>query len=127
MVARLKAVAEAAKVRSFALPPTPVTSGFLRTAVHASLTRQGSSSMQLAHQAAVQVKLTTTQKVAIRLPFQNKQGEPIETVLTRGKLEQMAQPLYRRMREAIDAACWGVICCPPTVFADLRGPEWTVP
>ena len=67
----------------------------------------------------MQVKLTATQKVAIRLPFQNKQGEPMETVLTRGKLEQLAQPLYRRMREAIDAACWGVSCCPPYAYAAL--------
>ena len=59
-----------------------------------------------------QVKLTTVQKVAIRLPFQDKQGQHLETVLTRGKVEQMSQPLYRRIREAVDAACWGVRACP---------------
>lgn len=32
----------------------------------------------------------------------------LEVVLTRGQLEKLSVPLYRRMREALDSACWQV-------------------
>ena len=54
------------------------------------------------------MKLTTLQKVVISLPLQNKQGQDIQATLTRGRLESMAQPLFKRMRQAVDNACWGV-------------------
>ena len=59
----------------------------------------------------LQAKLSTVQKVVISLPLADKQGRPIQATLTRGRLDSMAQPLFKRMRQAIDNACWGVRPC----------------
>ena len=63
-----------------------------------------------------QAKLSIVQKVVISLPLQDRQGQGIQAPLTRGRLDSMAQPLFKRMRQAVDKACWGVrtrLLCSP--------------
>lgn len=91
MLGRLKSVAESAKVSP------AVTCG-------ASTRHPGSGSPM----AGWQVKLSSVDRVVISLPLADRQGRPIQAPLTRGRLDRMAQPLFKRMRQAIDAACWSV-------------------
>ena len=69
-----------------------------------------------------QVALTTSNRVKLQIPVPAAKAPagrqpgpapegsavPLEVVLTRGQMEKLAEPLYRRMREAIDKACWQV-------------------
>ena len=71
--------------------------------------------------AEYQVKLSDSMRVAMKIPIpaskapQQPNGDPqpgvLEVVLTRGQMERLTAPLYRRMREAIDTACWQVGVC----------------
>lgn len=54
------------------------------------------------------MKLSTAQRVALRLPVGGPDGTGSEAVLTRQLFEELAAPLYRRLRMPIDVACWQV-------------------
>ena len=129
MLGRLKALAESAKV--LPCPSCPPLLSCCRPTLHNQKARRWQSPLHkqvlhthaavvlsqtdivlltLKHDCGWQVKLTSVQKVTISLPLENKEGHLIRAELTRGRLDSMAQPLYKRMRQAVDAACWGV--CP---------------
>ena len=62
-----------------------------------------------------QVKLSSAQRVALRLPLGGPDGRGAEAVLTRQLLEELAAPLFRRLRMPIDVACWQVPALPPAL------------
>ena len=52
------------------------------------------------------MKLSSAQRVALKLPLGGPEGKGSEAVLTRQVFEELAAPLYRRLRMPIDVACW---------------------
>ena len=65
----------------------------------------------------MQVKLSSAQRVALRLPLGGPDGRGAEAVLTRQLLEELTAALFRRLRMPIDVACWQVSALPFTCLS----------
>ena len=68
-------------------------------------------------------RLSEAQRVSLKLPIGGPGSKGVEAVLTRQRFEQLATPLFQRMRGAVDEACWqvGSLGCPQTLCAGQRG------
>lgn len=82
-----------------------------------------------------QIQLSTSMRVSLKIPIPASKAPdkgattastaPLEVVLTRGQLEKLAAPLYKRMREAINSACWQV-CLPQSGPVSLMMTMWSM-
>ena len=70
-------------------------------------TREGRSGLTL-RCLTLQMALSTTSKVRLRMPIGGAGGGPLEVVLTQQDLERLSLALFRRARLPIDQACWQV-------------------
>lgn len=57
---------------------------------------------------ALQIRLSDTASVAIKMPLKGRDSQPIQAVLTQQKFEQLSADLFRRARLPLDEACWQV-------------------
>lgn len=56
----------------------------------------------------LQMKLSSSQQVALRLPLGGPQGQPLTATLTQAELDKLSEPLFKRLRLPVDACCWQV-------------------
>ena len=61
---------------------------------------------------ALQIRLSDTASVAIKMPLKGRDGQPIQVVLTQQKFEELSADLFRRARLPLDEACWQVFLFP---------------
>lgn len=65
----------------------------------------------MSHQScvvALQMRLSDTASVAIKMPLTGRDGQPIQAVLTQQDFERLSADLFRRARLPLDEACWQV-------------------
>ena len=53
----------------------------------------------------MQIRLSQTEAVSIKMPFKGAGGQLIEAVLTQQAFEGMSAKLFRRLRDPLDDAC----------------------
>ncbi|KAK9813400.1 hypothetical protein WJX73_006199 [Symbiochloris irregularis] len=85
----------------------PSAVGALRT-IAESAKRALSASNRVQLQIPVPAYKHPSAKQSPQKPGEGPALLPLEVILTRGQMEKLAAPLYRRMREAIDKTCWQV-------------------
>lgn len=56
----------------------------------------------------MQMRLSETASVAIKMPLKGRSGQPVEAVLTQQEFEGLSADLFRRARLPLDEACWQV-------------------
>lgn len=61
---------------------------------------------------SLQMRLSETGSVAIKMPLKGRDGQPVQAVLTQQEFERMSADLFRRARLPLDEACWQV--CNPS-------------
>ena len=61
------------------------------------------------YSVALQIRLSDTASVAIKMPFTGRDGEPIQAVLTQQHFDRLSADLFRRARLPLDEACWQVL------------------
>lgn len=76
--------------------------------------------------AALQIRLSDTASVAIKMPLKGRDSQPIQAVLTLQKFEQLSADLFRRARLPLDEACWQVfpfLCSSMALAAHTQSAE----
>ena len=63
----------------------------------------------------MQVRLSETSSVAIKIPLKGRDGQPVQAVLSQQEFERLSADLFRRARLPLDEACWQV--CPRWLFS----------
>ena len=58
--------------------------------------------------SCVQIRLSETSSVAIKMPLKGRDGQRVEAVLSQQEFEQLSADLFRRARLPLDQACWQV-------------------
>lgn len=56
----------------------------------------------------MQVKLSTQKQVVIRMPLQDKNGDPLQATLSQQEFVKISEPLFQRLQLPINACCWQV-------------------
>ncbi len=56
----------------------------------------------------MQIRLSETSSVAIKMPLKGRDGQRVEAVLSQQEFEQLSADLFRRARLPLDQACWQV-------------------
>ena len=64
---------------------------------------------QLMLGSCLQMRLSDTASVAIKMPLTGRNGQPIQAVLTQQDFERLSADLFRRARLPLDEACWQVL------------------
>ena len=63
--------------------------------------------------SGMQMRLSETTSVTIKMPLKGRDGQPVEAVLSQQEFERLSADLFRRARLPLDEACWQVctLCC----------------
>ena len=108
---QLKRIAERAKVRiarpDLQGPADSIPADLACTSDH-NLRHAGLADPCLQSQCPVQVQLSTSESVTLRLSPPGDGAQPVSAVLTRRQFEKLSAELFRRAREPVDKACWQV-------------------
>lgn len=71
--------------------------------------KRGRGGITLMYSVALQIRLSDTASVAIKMPLTGRDGEPIQAVLTQQDFDRLSADLFRRARLPLDEACWQVL------------------